>query len=352
MRILIAEDDASIAQLIRTTLERAGHRVDIATTGKIALHRLSHAEFDMFLVDSKLPDTDGSTLCRRVRTECARPESVVLMASANGLDVRAQAARADADECLPKPVTAANLLNVVKSATAKSQQRLVAAKAIPSGPAHPLEKTKSWTETRETIAKKLLECTSLELKPATLEQPSEDVRATLVMVDVEHQIELAVGLFVSRASGTQLVQAMLGNASVDDTLIREVLAELCNNLLGLMKINMRADNFPFTLSLPNKGNPPRFAELTSSLQASVAHGYRAGNVEVQALIGVRPTANRAMPVEKLTENMVLAESVLNEGGVLVLAAGTRLTATSANRLARHLPGRKVRVCVLDQVNAA
>jgi len=69
MRILIIEDDRTIATNLYDYLEAHGHAVDAAGDGITGLHLAVTQKFDGILLDLNLPGMDGMTLCRKLRKE-------------------------------------------------------------------------------------------------------------------------------------------------------------------------------------------------------------------------------------------------------------------------------------------
>jgi len=68
MRVLIVEDEAKMAGLIRRGLEREGMAVDVAGDGEDALWRAKAVDYDAILLDLMLPGIDGLEVCRRSAT--------------------------------------------------------------------------------------------------------------------------------------------------------------------------------------------------------------------------------------------------------------------------------------------
>ena len=64
-RILIVEDEESIAELEKDYLELSGFEVEIETDGTKGLERALKDEFDLFILDLMLPGTDGFEICRQ-----------------------------------------------------------------------------------------------------------------------------------------------------------------------------------------------------------------------------------------------------------------------------------------------
>jgi DNA-binding response OmpR family regulator len=102
-RILCVEDDQDNSELMATLFELLNFRVVIASTSAEAL-RLSQSErFDLYLLDSWLPDGTGTQLCKQIRS--FDPLTPILFLSADAYpQTQAEAFRAGAQTYLTKPV--------------------------------------------------------------------------------------------------------------------------------------------------------------------------------------------------------------------------------------------------------
>ena len=78
-KVLIIEDEVSIAELERDYLEISGFEVDISTDGKEGLDKALSEDYDLVLLDLMLPGLDGYEICRRIR---ATKEIPIVMVSA------------------------------------------------------------------------------------------------------------------------------------------------------------------------------------------------------------------------------------------------------------------------------
>jgi DNA-binding response OmpR family regulator len=67
MRILVVEDDPTIAQLIETILQQHKYAVDLAIDGKMGLELSIAYEYDAILLDITLPKQDGVSVCQEIR---------------------------------------------------------------------------------------------------------------------------------------------------------------------------------------------------------------------------------------------------------------------------------------------
>lgn len=89
-RVLVVEDDASIRELLRLHLDLAGFVIDEADEGKRALDRVRSEPFDLVLLDVMLPNLDGVSVCRAIRSGGPNVDTPILMLTAReGWDSRA-----------------------------------------------------------------------------------------------------------------------------------------------------------------------------------------------------------------------------------------------------------------------
>jgi two-component system, OmpR family, response regulator len=100
--LLLAEDDAVLADALVTQLTLAGFRVEHAPNGAVAEFLLMRQPFDAAVLDLGLPLVDGLSVLKRVRV--AKPALPVLILTAqDGLDSRVAGFQAGADDYLTKP---------------------------------------------------------------------------------------------------------------------------------------------------------------------------------------------------------------------------------------------------------
>ena len=78
-RILIIEDEESIADLEKDYLELSNFEVQIEENGREGLKRALEEDFDMFILDLMLPDMDGFDICKEIRRHHNRREGRYLL---------------------------------------------------------------------------------------------------------------------------------------------------------------------------------------------------------------------------------------------------------------------------------
>ncbi|KRF39193.1 response regulator transcription factor [Paenibacillus sp. Soil787] len=119
-RILIIEDEQSIAELERDYLEISGYEVDIENSGDKGLERALSTEYDLIILDLMLPKVDGFEICRRIRSEKDIP---IVMVSAKKEDIdKIRGLGLGADDYMIKPFSPSELVARVKAHLARYER--------------------------------------------------------------------------------------------------------------------------------------------------------------------------------------------------------------------------------------
>ncbi len=85
--ILVAEDNAALASVVRFNLERVGFRVTVVHDGRQAWESLQHDSFDLLLTDQQMPELTGCELCQALRSVPDLAEMPVIMLTAKGMEL-------------------------------------------------------------------------------------------------------------------------------------------------------------------------------------------------------------------------------------------------------------------------
>ena len=85
LRVLVAEDEATFSLALTRVLEESGHQVRACPTGKATLRALAESEWDVLLLDLKLPDAQGVDLLARVREDHPELQTIIVTGFANGI---------------------------------------------------------------------------------------------------------------------------------------------------------------------------------------------------------------------------------------------------------------------------
>ncbi len=112
-KILIIEDQQSIAELIKDYLEINNFQVDIRNNGQEGLKDALCKDYDLILLDLMLPDIDGFEICKKIRKEKNIP---ILIISARGEDIdKIRGLGLGADDYISKPFSPNELVARVKA---------------------------------------------------------------------------------------------------------------------------------------------------------------------------------------------------------------------------------------------
>ncbi len=112
-KILIVEDEISIAELERDYLALSGFEVDIESDGDKGLEAALEKDYDLLILDIMLPGTDGFEICRRVREKKDTP---ILMVTAKKEDIdKIRGLGLGADDYITKPFSPSELVARVKA---------------------------------------------------------------------------------------------------------------------------------------------------------------------------------------------------------------------------------------------
>ena len=107
-RVLVVEDDADIAGVLRRSLDKEGYEVRVSGDGESALDESGVFEPDAVVLDLGLPKLDGVEVCRRLREDGDVP--ILILTARDALDARVQGLDSGADDYLVKPFEREELL--------------------------------------------------------------------------------------------------------------------------------------------------------------------------------------------------------------------------------------------------
>jgi DNA-binding response OmpR family regulator len=131
VRILIIEDDRTIATNLYDFLSARGHAVDAAADGLTGLHLAVTQPFDAIVLDIGLPGIDGVKLCRKLREEACIETPVLMLTARDTLDDKLKGFDCGADDYLVKPFALkeveARLLALHKRSSGRITQKVLLA---------------------------------------------------------------------------------------------------------------------------------------------------------------------------------------------------------------------------------
>jgi len=121
MKVLVVEDDARIADVIRRTLAESGYAVDVAATAPDGITAFEIDTYDLVLLDLMLPGSPGGGMdvCRRIR-EINSDVPVLMLTALDSMRSKVQGLDVGADDYLVKPFHLVELLARVRALLRRS----------------------------------------------------------------------------------------------------------------------------------------------------------------------------------------------------------------------------------------
>jgi len=110
LTVLVVEDHAPLREQIALLLRSAGHLVDEASDGRLALACALQSPPDVLVLDLGLPGLSGLALCRQLRKQAAQPIPVLMLTARDTLPDKLEGFAAGADDYLTKPFASEELL--------------------------------------------------------------------------------------------------------------------------------------------------------------------------------------------------------------------------------------------------
>jgi two-component system cell cycle response regulator len=114
--VAVVDDDAAIRRLVRLMLKRSGYESFECTTGEEARRELESRDWDLAILDRKLPDMDGLALCRELKEKPEyRARYIVMLTGEAGQEDKVEGLELGADDYITKPFNTNELLARVRA---------------------------------------------------------------------------------------------------------------------------------------------------------------------------------------------------------------------------------------------
>ncbi len=114
MRILVVEDERSLASLLKRGLQEQGYAADIAHDGEDGIGLVESTPYDLIVLDVMLPKLDGYEVCRRLRAQ-SKHVPVLMLTARDSVNDRVRGLDGGADDYLVKPFAFRELLARIRA---------------------------------------------------------------------------------------------------------------------------------------------------------------------------------------------------------------------------------------------
>ncbi|HYQ42253.1 MAG TPA: hypothetical protein VER11_09795 [Polyangiaceae bacterium] len=286
-----------------------------------------------------VPPKGGPELARRLRAADASGEAfliAVLDATSSGKEVEHLVA-SGVHDFIRRPVIDGDLVERIKAPARLIRwvRSLKKPAAFDFSGKLDLTQLRAWGNLGTIVAEELSQMAGQTLVVSDGWPRQFDERlcsATLPMSLAGDQLEVRISILADTRAQGWLRETLLGDPNADQSATDDALRELTNTASGAFKRAAACENIVLTTGLPVTGGKEAFpGDCTCwslSLGADVGHLVFAAEIKERE--------NQRVPASKLTEGMVLAHDLRNDGGILLVPAGSRLSGTSAAKLAKML----------------
>lgn len=114
MKLLIVEDDETLCKAMAFQLKQSGIQTEVCHSGDEAYYRIMNAEYDIVILDRMLPEMDGLTVLKKIRTKGIKVPTIMVTAL-GGVEDRIGGLEGGADDYLVKPFEMRELIARVKA---------------------------------------------------------------------------------------------------------------------------------------------------------------------------------------------------------------------------------------------
>ena len=122
-KLLVVEDDTALRELLQMELSRSGYKVEVATDGAEGVQKYREENFNVVLLDVKMPGIDGIEALRQMRSESNIPE-IIMLTGHGSIETAVECIKYGAYDYLTKPVKLDELEMVIDKAYDKNRLRL------------------------------------------------------------------------------------------------------------------------------------------------------------------------------------------------------------------------------------
>lgn len=368
MYVLILHGAAGPLSQLAELLRRDNHDVSVVTDAAAAKSVLAKRKADIAVASASVDDLAAVATALRP-PEDATYRSLIAVVGKDTSAARQAAFGAGADDVVVSSASASELADHVHSAERVvklerrlrervaelesalrrlSMQALVRGQEVASGAAKSpagggltVLLTTTWTGLEELLGNmctEYLQTPFVHLVGAA--PPSSGCRGSRISLsDTENQLKLELSFYATDESARAIATSFCGGDAsvVDDDVIRDVLLELANSGMGVIKAGFLGEQFRFVGAIPEPTTSADRAKAFDGAEAKRILAFRSDKAVVYVAVTLKHQGRVRVLGARLKEGMVVAADVKSEAGVLLVRAGTRLTETTAEKLARLFP---------------
>lgn len=338
MRILLVNPNKIERDAHCKFLESRSHRVEYACDLRTTLQLLGAAPFQSVYIDSVFQSEGALEILDGIRTQCTQPVRPYIVLGIDRAQVQFEELyQAGVSDFIRRPLWKEELAARLETAVR------VRASEPKSTSTDPLAQP-GWADMSSILSASLAGFANAAVDVDREARPPQDpaVATSLSLTMPVQDAEIRIVAIISAANLRALARQMLDATMPTENLLHDLLGELVNSVAGALK--RAAPDVELTTGLP--------AQLPAAeLGACWEHATIRSNVRIRGsvisvafAVALVTQRKQRLAANLLREGMVLTKDIRTDAGLLLIPSGTRLTSTSADRVARLLgPERLVEI---------
>lgn len=343
MHVLIVSDIRSERDAMVRSLSESGVQVTALSDGRSASAHLDEESIDVVVIEWGLRSPTAAELLQRMREreEERHVYAIVVMGNPNSASIHGAFA-AGGDDLLRKPFLREEFLARI---AALERIRAWAPRALASTLdfTTALSRLEAWRSAPRLIALDLRTLFGRVLEEIDREEmrfPTV-MHAALPIFLASRGVECRLTMGIDALSLQELSRYFFGpgEREVDLDALQDILRELSNIAAGAVANAASAEDVGLTLALPFIVEGLEEPLVDPTRRQEFALSVAGTSIQLGLRLQLETRELRRMAPNQLREGMIVARPVTSDQGVLFVAAGTRLTATTAARLAEILSPR-------------
>lgn len=191
--------------------------------------------------------------------------------------------------------------------------------------------SKGWANAFQSCATSVAEFLDLEMVAARSDKlPECTFGRDIILSNIDDEMEVRIGIGADESSALTLAEALFGEG--DPELVDDLLAEIANVIMGVLRAEFAEEGFHFTGGLPREATGEEVVKPAEEYAHEDVFLVRARGANLVVYLAMRSRGAFIVPLEELAEGMILVKDTFNERGILLVRAQTRLSKTTIEKL--------------------
>lgn len=331
MRVLVLHENKTEREAIAKSLTSRRHYVVSAADAESAAEQLSNAPFDAFVLDWHVPGGPRELVRRAHSCRFASPYVLAVVSKGATVDLP-RVVEDGADDFVLRPCSREELVVRAETPTRGGWRS-----QFGTGPrkARDILDLEAWSGLDAIAAGVLREALGRDFEVVRDAQHATSMgfasQLTLTVPGRGAVVRLSVA--VDPMSLATFAHVLLGHTDPSHETLEDVVRELANTTGGAIKRAAQSETEIITMGLPETVPIVVFNKIYPQAQQRFVCRSTDGSVQVSFAVQRHCTVNQRVRAAHLEEGMVVVDDLRNDQGLLLVPAGTRLTSSTASRVA-------------------